>query len=317
MIMNSISSSTTQIYKRGARLMGNQFEISVVENDTCKANNFIEEAINEIKRIEKLLTTFDESSQTNQINQMAGVKPVVVDKEVFQLIERSIRVSELTQGAFDITYGSLDKKIWNFDTTMTRLPDAVTAKQTIQHINYRNIILNPTEHSVFLTKAGMRIGFGGIGKGYAAESAKRKLQQSGVDAGIINASGDLSTWGLTPQGRSWTVGIADPHNKLNVFSEMELSNMSIATSGDYEKFVIIDGKKYSHTINPRTGYPVRGISSVSIISPNAELCDALTTPVMVMGIKRGLYMINQMKDIGCIIIDEQQEIFTSNNIRLK
>ncbi|MEP7321844.1 MAG: FAD:protein FMN transferase [Saprospiraceae bacterium] len=307
----------TQIFKHNTRLMGNQFEISVVLEDAPQAMEFIEAAIHEVKRIENLLTTFEESSQTNLINKMAGIKPVVVDKEVYQLIERSIRISDLTQGAFDITYGSLDKKFWNFDTSMTRLPDPDLAKKSVQLINYRNIILNPDDHSVYLTKAGMRVGFGGIGKGYAAECAKRVMQESGVEAGIINASGDLTTWGHTPEGRPWTIGIADPQTRLNVFSEMQLSDMSIATSGDYEKYVIIEGRKYSHTINPRTGYPVHGISSVSIISPNAELCDALTTPVMVMGISKGLHMINQMKNIGCIIIDGNQKLFTSNNIKLK
>lgn len=317
MIPSLIRSVHEQIYKRNVRLMGNQFEISVVHEDADQANHFIDVAINEVKRIEKLLTTFDESSQTNEINRKAGIAPVKVDQEVFNLIDRAIRVSELTQGAFDLTYGSLDKKFWNFDTTMTRLPDAALARESVKLINYKNIHLNHDDHTVFLVKPNMRIGFGGIGKGYAAECAKRILQIQGVSAGIINASGDLCTWGTPPGGTTWTIGIADPHTRLGVFSEMELNDMSIATSGDYEKYVIIDGKRYSHTIDPKTGFPVRGISSVSIISPNAELCDALTTPVMVMGVSKGLHMLNQMKDIGCIIVDENHQLFTSNNIKLK
>lgn len=317
MMTSLIPSVHRQIYKRNVRLMGNQFEISVVRDNEDQANRYIDMAINEIKRIEKLLTTFDDSSQTNEINRMAGIAPVKVDQEVFNLIDRSIRVSVLTQGAFDITYGSIDKKFWNFDTTMTRLPDAKLARESVKLINYKNIQLNHDDHSVFLAKPNMRIGFGGIGKGYAAECAKRILQSQGIEAGIINASGDLCTWGTPPGGTAWTIGIADPHTRLHVFSEMELKDMSIATSGDYEKYAIIDGKKYSHTIDPKTGFPVRGISSVSIISPNAELCDALTTPIMVMGVSKGLHMINQMKEIGCIIVDENHKLFTSNNIKLK
>lgn len=304
-------------YKQGMRLMGNHFEITVVENDPIKAEQHIALAVAEIKRLEQLLTTFDENSQTNQINKQAGIAPVRVDQEVFHLIERSIRISDLTQGAFDLTYGSIDKRFWNFDTTMTSLPDRAKAKEAVKLINYHHIVLDHKNYSVFLRQKGMRIGFGGIGKGYAAECAKRLLQNQGVTAGIINASGDLCTWGKQPNGHPWSIGIADPKTRLNPFSYLELDNMSIATSGDYEKYVVINGTKYSHTIDPRSGYPARGVVSVSIISPNAELCDALTTPVMVMGIKNGLHLVNQIRNVGCIILDEHHRLFSSKNITIK
>ncbi|MBK6390341.1 MAG: FAD:protein FMN transferase [Saprospiraceae bacterium] len=308
--------STLSTFKKSTKLMGNLFEITAVGEDQLNAETQIQGAIDEIKRIEILLTTFNEDSQTNQINQAAGLRPVQVDEEVFRLIQRSLKISNLTQGAFDITYGSMDKKFWNFDITMDRLPDPIAAKESVRLINYRNVILDESDFSVFLTQKGMRIGFGGIGKGYAAEQAKRCMQASGVQAGIINASGDLCTWGRSPEGAAWTIGIADPFSRLNIFSELELKDMSVATSGDYEKYVIIDGKKYSHTIDPRSGYPVHGITSVTIISPNAELSDAMTTPVMVMGIQKGLFMINQMNGIGCILIDDHGKLYKSNNIKL-
>ncbi|MBK0381335.1 FAD:protein FMN transferase [Pedobacter sp. SD-b] len=296
--------------------MGNQFEITVVADDQAFADQNIEKAIVEIKRIEQLLTTFKSDSQTNQINENAGVAAVKVDAEVFYLIQRSIRISEISQGAFDITYGSLDKRFWNFDANMVSLPDKDLAKQSVSLINYKNVVLDAINQTVFLKEKGMRIGFGGIGKGYAADRAKRVLQEAGISNGIVNASGDLTTWGFQPNGKPWTVGIASPQHKLTPFSFMDISNMSIATSGNYEKFAIIDGKKYSHAIDPNTGFPVFGINSVSIICPQAELADALATPVMVMGVTIGLNLINQLSNVACIIIDDQNRLYTSKNVNI-
>jgi FAD:protein FMN transferase len=305
-----------QLFKQVKKLMGNRFEISVVADDEAWANQQIELAIVEIQRIERLLTTFDESSQTNLINRNAGIAPVQVDKEVFELIERALRISHLTQGAFDLSYGSLDKRFWNFDTKMTQLPDREIAKKSVALINYQNIILNKSNLTIFLKKKGMRIGFGGIGKGYAAGMAKQILKTNGVKSGIVNASGDLTTWGSQPNGESWTIAVADPNQRNASFSYMKVSDMAVATSGNYEKFVFINGKRYSHTIDPHTGFPVSGIKSVTIICPHAELADALTTPILVMGVKVGLNLVNQLRQIGAIIVDDYDKIFTSNNIKL-
>jgi len=299
------------------KLMGNRFEFTVVANDEQWAFQSIDKAIVEIQRIERLLTTFDDDSQTNLINRFAGVKPVEVDREVFDLIERSTRISNLTQGAFDITYGSVDRSLWNFDKNMTSLPDPTTAMQYVRLINFKNVILDKENCTVFLKEKGMRIGFGGIGKGYAAERGKYVLKQEGVSSGIVNAAGDLTTWGYQPNGKPWTIGIADPNSKNKLFSYLNITNMSIATSGNYEKYVVIDGKKYSHTINPKTGLPVSGIKSATIICSNAEIADALATPVTVMGTKVGLNLINQMKGIACIIVDDSDQISVSKNINLR
>src|SRR5215469_13878221 len=267
------------VFKKEMLLMGNQFEISAVADDEEWAHKRIDEAAEEIKRIEKILTTYKDDSETNLINRNAGIQPVKVSEEVFHLIERSIRISDLTQGSFDITYGSIDKSLWNFDKDMTSLPDPGKAKKMVRLINYRNIILDHNEQTVFLKEKGMRIGFGGIGKGYAAEMAKIVMKRNGVKSGIVNASGDLTAWGNQPNGLPWTIGVAHPDAAHMPFSYMNITDMAVATSGNYEKYVVIDNKKYSHTINPRTGLPVRGIKSVTIIAPNAELCDALATPV--------------------------------------
>jgi len=304
------------IFKRVLKLMGNRFEISVVTEHELVANMCIDAAVEEIRRIERLLTTFNELSQTNLINRNAGIKPVRVNQEVYDIIERSIRISELTQGAFDISYGSIDKGLWNFDQNMKSLPDAATAKKMVRLINYKNIILNKEDCTVFLKEKGMRIGFGGIGKGYAAERAKIILRRKGIESGIVNASGDLSTWGCQPNGQPWTIGISNPDAADHPFSYLNISDMAVATSGNYEKYVIINGKKYSHTIDPKTGLPVTGIKSVTIISAHAEIADAMATPVTVMGIKVGLNLINQIKGVECIIIDDQNRIYVSNNIKI-
>jgi len=307
----------TGIHKKVVKLMGNRFEISVVSDDEDFAAASIQKAVKEIQRIEKLLTTFNENSQTNLINKHAGINAVKVDREVFDLIQRSKRISEVTQGAFDITYGSIDKSLWNFDKNMTALPDAATAKKLVRLINYRNVILDEKKCTVFLKEKGMRVGFGGIGKGYAAERAKIVLQNEGVPSGIVNASGDLITWGYQPDGKVWTIGIADPNAARNQFSSLAVTNMAVATSGNYEKFILIGGKKFSHTIDPKTGLPVTGIKSVTIICPNAEVADAMATPVMIMGIKIGLDLINQLNGVACIIVDDNDKIHTSKNINLK
>jgi thiamine biosynthesis lipoprotein len=199
---------------------------------------------------------------------------------------------------------------------MTSLPDKEIARKMVRLINFRNVILDDKHTTVFLKEKGMRIGFGGIGKGYAADCAKGVMQRAGISSGIVNAAGDLTVWGHQPDGTPWTIGIADPDKKELPFAALQLSNTSVATSGNYEKYVVIGGQKYSHTIDPKTGYPVRGIKSVTIICPSGELADAMATPVMVMGIKAGLNLINQIKDIACIIIDDDNTLYTSKNIRL-
>ena len=316
--MNTVKNKTARKeYKRSVKLMGNIFEITVVAADEFWAEQQINTAINEIKRIEALLTTFNEESETNYINRYAGIKPVQVSNEVFQLIKRSLNISHITDGAFDISYGSLDKKFWNFDKNMTALPDAVRAKERVRLINYRNILLDEATHSVLLREKGMRIGFGGIGKGYAAEKAKELLIKNGVKNGLINASGDLAAWGIQANNKPWVIGISNPDFPAATIASLNISNKAVATSGNYEKYVIIEGKKYSHTIDPKTGFPVSGIKSTTVIAPHAEIADALATPVTIMGIKTGVRLIDQLPGIECIIIDDFNNIYCSKNIHLK
>ncbi|TGV01157.1 FAD:protein FMN transferase [Flavivirga rizhaonensis] len=316
MLLFTIVSIAQQPFKRTLKLMGSRFDITVVAKDSIEANTHIDTAIAEIDRIEKLISSWDKNSQTYKINKYAGIKPVKVDTELFNLIERAIEISKLTDGAFDISYASMDR-IWKFDGSMTKMPSKEDIKASVVKVGINNIILDKFNSTVFLKIKGMKIGFGAIGKGYAADKAKDLLISKGVPSGIINASGDMNTWGRQPNGNMWKVAITNPLNKNKVFALLPITNGAVVTSGNYEKFVSFNGKRYSHIIDPRTGYPSSGIISVTVFAPKAELADALATSVFVMGIETGLDRINQLPKIECIIIDDKGNILKSNNIEIE
>ncbi len=295
--------------------MGSRFDITVVANDAKNGDEYIDLAVNEISRIEKLISSWDPNSQTSEINRNAGVKPVKVDQELFDLIQRAIGISKLSDGAFDISYASMDK-IWKFDGSMLDMPKEEDIKNSVSKVGYQNIILDRDSITVFLKFQGMKIGFGAIGKGYAADKAKSLLIEKGVVAGIINASGDMNTWGLQPDGKEWKVAITNPMDKNKAFALMPVTNSAVVTSGNYEKYVTFNGMQYSHIIDPRTGYPTTGIISVTVFAPKAELADALATSIFVMGIEVGLNRVNQLPKIECIIIDYKGVIHTSENIEI-
>ncbi|SEC64094.1 thiamine biosynthesis lipoprotein [Maribacter dokdonensis] len=302
-------------FKRTMKLMGSRFDITVVAKDPIEGEEYIDLAINEIKRIEKLISSWDPNSQTSEINKNAGVQPVKVDVELFNLIQRGIGISTLTDGAFDISYASMDN-IWKFDGSMTEMPEEAAIKASVSKVGYQNILLNKEDHTVFLKLKGMKIGFGAIGKGYAADKAKELLISKGVVAGIINASGDMNTWGKQPNGDSWQVAVTNPMDKNKVFALLPLDNGAVVTSGNYEKYVTFNNTRYTHIIDPRRGYPATGIVSVTVFAPKAELADALATSVFVMGKEVGLNRIEQLPKVECIIIDDLGTIITSKNIQI-
>lgn len=309
-------SYSQNVYKQTLKLMGNRFDISVVAENETIGNEYIGLATNEIKRIENLISSWDVNSQTSLINKNAGIKPIKVDDELFQLIQRSLKISKLTNGAFDISYASMDR-IWKFDGSMTTIPSEESIKKSVEKVGYQNIILDEANKTVFLKEKGMKIGFGAIGKGYAADMAKELLQNKGMKAGIINASGDLNAWGKQPDGKDWMVAIVNPLNNEKVFSWLPVENSAVVTSGNYEKYVKLNGELYSHIIDPRTGYPSKGILSVSIFTKSAELADALATSIFVMGVETGLDFINQLNNVECIIVNADNKVITSKNIELK
>jgi thiamine biosynthesis lipoprotein len=304
------------IHKRTVSLLGSPFEISLVAKDTLEANRHIDEAIMEVKRIENLISDWIPTTLISEINKNAGVKSVKVTDELFELIERAIKISKLTDGAFDISYASMDK-IWKFDGSMTVMPSPKAIKNSVAKVGYKNIILDKEKHTVFLKLEGMKLGLGGIGQGYIADKIKELLKRKGVVAGLVNVSGDISTWGKQPDGQQWKVGIKNPMNKNKIFATFPLEDTAVETSGNYEKYVTFNGIRYSHIIDTRTGYPATGLTSVTIFAKTTELADALATGVFVLGKEVGMDLVNQLPGISCIMVDDKGKIIASKNIDLK
>ena len=315
-VLVSFNGISQQNFKRTLKLMGSRFDITVVAKSEVEGDQFIATAIAEITRIEKLISSWDPTTETSAINKNAGIKPVKVSEELFKLIERALAISKLTNGAFDISYASMDR-IWKFDGSMKTMPSEENIKNSVLKVGYKNIILNIENQTVFLKLKDMKIGFGAIGKGYAADKAKKLLIKKGVKAGIINASGDLNAWGKQANGNDWMVAITNPLNKSKAFSWLPIKDAAVVTSGNYEKFVRFNGVRYSHIIDPRTGYPSTGIISVTVFTKNAEFADAISTSIFVMGVDTGLDFINQLKGVECIIVDEANKVHTSKNIKLE
>nr|MUH38605.1 FAD:protein FMN transferase [Zobellia laminariae] len=296
-------------------LMGTRFDITVVSGNEDLGYINIEEATAEILRIENMISAWNPDSETSLINKNAGIKPVKVSMELYMLIERAKQISEITDGAFDISFASMDN-IWKFDGSMKEMPSPEDIRESIKNVGYEKIILNPIERTVYLSQKGMKISFGAIGKGYAADKAKEFLVSKQVLGGIINAAGDLTTWGTKATGEKWLIGIANPLSEEKIFSWLPVVESSVATSGNSEKYVTFDGVKYSHILDPRTGYPSIGINSVSVFAKSAELCDALATAVYIMGKEDGLALINQLGVTEVILIDADNKVYKSSGILL-
>lgn len=315
-LLTSIFAFGQVTHKRKLYMLGSPFEMTVVAKDTIQGNIFIDMAVAEVKRIENLISDWIPTTQISQVSKNSGIQPVKVDKEVYDLVERAIKVSQLTSGAFDISYASMDK-IWKFDGSMKAMPTPEAIKQSVARIGYQKIVLDAKAQTIFLKEKGMKLGLGGIGQGYIADKIKDLLLSKGCISGIVNVSGDINAWGYQTTGKPWTVAIVNPMNKNKVFATFPLENSSVETSGSYEKFVVFDGKRYSHIIDPRTGYPAQGVVSVSVFAKQTEIADALATGIFVLGVDVGLNLVNQLKGIGCIIVDDKGEIHTSKNIDIK
>lgn len=299
------------IFKREMLLMGTRFEFSIVSDNPQWADERIEDAIAEINRVEKLISAFNDESAVNEINRNAGIKPVKTNAEIFRLISRSMEISELTHGSFDITYYTPVKEENDENKKNQNSKRALNAD-----VNFKNVIIDTSTQTVFLKEKNMRIGFGSNSKGYAADRAKYILQMSGVSSGVINAGGDLITWGLQPDNEPWTVATADSEQQHHTFSNITIGNLAIATSVNNSSQTTILSKKGFNNVDSKAGFPVSEIKSVSILSTSAELSDSLSATVMQMGINAGLYLINQLNQIACIIIDDQNRVYTSKGVNI-
>lgn len=299
--------------RKRVTLMGSDFEFIIYDDDPFE--NAMMEAIHEVQRIEGLLTEFKETSETALINRSAGIQSVEVSPEVYAIIKRCKEISTLTQGAFDITTGPL-RKLYNFRGGDFDFPNSDQIADALAVTGHGKIVLGKGNR-VYLSQRGMRIGFGAIGKGYAADRVKKLLVSRGIKSAVINASGDLTTWGTQRDGAPWKVGIADPADPSRTIAWLPISNGSVATSGNYEQYFERNGIRYGHTIDPKTGLPVSDVSSVTIVSSSAELCDALATAVTIMGVDVGLDFINQLPGVHALVVTGTKHIFTSRRLHIE
>lgn len=305
----------TQIsVKRDTVLMGSKFDITIVDDDSISAQKNINLVIAEITRIEDLISEWKPTSQVYEINRNAGIKPVKVDQELFDLTKRALFFSEITNGAFDISIAAMDK-IWRFDDSMEELPSDDAIKKSIEKVNYQDIVLNKEEQTIFLKNKGMKIGFGATGKGYAADRGKWLMQKLNVKSGIVNASGDLTTWGKQPDESLWRIGITNPFKPNKSLYILQVSEAAITTSGDYQKYVEFNNIRYSHIINPKTGMPAAGLVSATVIGPNAETANGFSTSIIILGEKEGFKLLKNYPDYACLVLTDKGKIKKTKNFK--
>lgn len=315
-LLSFVFASSQVTHRRTLSMLGSPFEMTIVAKDIPEADSYIDMAVAETSRLENLISDWISTTPISEVNRNAGIKPVKVPQEVFDLVQRAIKISELTSGAFDISYASMDK-IWKFDGSMTHMPTPEEIKNSVLRVGYKNITLDSKNNTIFLKNQGMKLGLGGIGQGFIADKIKVMLIKKGVAAGIVNISGDINTWGKQLDGEKWKVGIKNPLNKDKIFATFPLEDSAVETSGSYEKYVTFNGKRYSHIIDTRTGYPASGVISVSVFAKSTELADALATGIFVLGVDVGLDLVNQLPGVGCIFVEDNGKISASKNIDLK
>lgn len=316
-VLLSLQSEAAEEFRRDTVLMGVSVNIGVVHEDARFAHRAISAGFAEIVRVERLISSWDKESQTSEINRQAGMAPVKVDRELFDLILRAKKISEISNGHFDISFSSIHR-IWDFEHfSQDELPTEEQIANSIKLIDHTRIQLNHEHGTVYLQDKGMKIGFGAIGKGYAANRVRALLIEMGVENGLVNAGGDLIAWGSKSNGEPWSVGITDPFDKKAVVGSMAARDVAIVTSGNYEKFVEIDGVRYCHIIDPKTGWPVENLASVTVVSPDAEFADALATTVFVLGREDGMKLVDHLEGVECLIIDSDGNRYLSANLEAR
>ena len=290
--------------------MGTEVSVYFWHEDAARGDAIIEEVFAEVDRINALMSTYVETSRISDINRRAADEPVIAGEELFQLIRRSLDISVLTRGAFDITYDSVGQ---HYDFHQRRRPDEATTETERQHINFRYVELDQGQVSVHFAEAGVRINLGGIAKGYVVERGVDILRQHGVENGVVTAGGDSRLLG-DRRGRPWMIGIRDPRKDGEVAISVPLEDEAISTSGDYERYFDEAGIRYHHIIKPSSGRPVEGVHSATVFGPDAVMTDALSTSVFVMGVDEGLKLIGCLPDYEAIVIDADGQIFYSTGL---
>lgn len=294
--------------------MGSDLRVTAWTADEARGRRAIDRVFDEFDRLDRLMSVWREGSDVLRINAAAGISPVKVADDVRSVLHTSIQVSEWTGGKFDVTFGALSD-LWRFDQDQDNVvpsPEAVRARLPL--IDYRAIDIDDAHGTVMLKRKGMRIHLGGIGKGYALERSVAILRESGLKDFLIKAGGDMYVGGLHG-GRPWRLGIADPRGAHEPFAQVELTDATFSTSGDYERFFFKDGRRYHHIIDPSTGEPAGGCRSVTIVADSPLLADGLSTGVFLLGPRAGLELIERLPRVAGVIVSSSNEVLVSSRLR--
>ncbi|NLY10828.1 MAG: FAD:protein FMN transferase [Firmicutes bacterium] len=277
----------------------------------ANSSEIVEQAFNEIKRVEELFSRFLPASDVYKINVNAG-KWVGVSPEVIEVIEIGLKISGITNGAFDVTIGSL-VTLWGFGTGDYRVPSEEELEQALLKIDYNKIQINKKTNEVFIPE-GFVIDLGGVAKGYAVDRATGVLKTNGIKHGMVNAGGDIVTIGPKVDGSLWRVGVQDPINTTEILLVIPMKDSAIVTSGDYQRFFIEDNVRYHHIIDPRTGYPAKGLTSVTVVAPSATEADLYSTAIFVLGLDKGKELVESLKEIEAVIVDTNGQVWISSGL---
>ena len=297
--------------------MGSAVTITAWTADETRTKAVFEEVFAEFTRLEKLMSTWIAGSDISRVNRDAGVRPVQVAPEVREVLAAARRISEWTGGKFDVTFGALSG-LWKFDHDQDdAIPDMREVRRRLPLIDYRAIEVDDRAGTVFVARKGASIHLGGIGKGYAVDRAASLLRARGLRDVLIQSGGDIYAGGLK-DGKPWTLGIQDPRGAANrAFAELDLSDGTFSTSGDYERAFVRNGTRYHHILDPDTGQPARGARSVTIVTNRAVMADGLSTGVFILGADAGMALIERLPDVEGVIVSEKNEVLISSGLRNK
>jgi len=286
--------------------------------DAERVRGAFDSATAEIVRLEKLMTTWDPASEVSRVNAAAGKEAVKVGQETLDVVEESLKASRLSDGAFDITFETLHG-LWKFDQDLDpHPPSAADVRARVRYVGFGHVKVDEAARSVFLDDPHVRIGLGGIAKGYAVDRASRVLLDAGLASFYVQAGGDLYTRGLKPGGEPWQAGIRDPRGpEGDYFAMMAVSDHAFSTAGDYERSYVVDGRRYHHIIDPHTGYPATASRSVTIWAPTALLADEIDDAVFILGPEKGLALVESLDGVGAVIVDAHNRVWTSKRLEGK
>ncbi len=306
--------SNGRLFHRTEQRMKTFLRVDIVQEGENHANALLSEAFDRADTLIHMINAWAPSSPLSAVNRRAGKGPVIVPGMLFDLVERALKVCAFTDGRFDITFASMDR-LWYFDRPMERLPSEEEIRSSVANVDHRNIRLVHADRAIHIRKAGTKIELGAIGKGFICECIKSFLVERGVKDGVVNAGGDLLAWGMNEHGTPWTISVMDPRSPQRAMGRFPVMDQAVATSGDYERFVMIDGERHSHIIDPRTGRPVKGVRSVTVVYPDAELADALCTAVFLHGVQEGLALIERVEGLHGFIVDDNGDHHFSSAFR--